>query len=86
MDVIHAHKFSSHHRDSILKSEKCGCFGCLAIFPPEEIIEWVDENENGVGQTALCPKCGIDSVIGSNDVTDVNKQFLKSMKEHWMRP
>lgn len=83
MDIINAHKFSNNHRNSILKSEKCGCFYCLEIFPPGEIIEWIDANENGVGQTALCPKCGIDSIIGSNDVTNLNKQFLKSMNEHW---
>lgn len=83
MDIINAHNFSSNHRISILESEKCGCFYCLEIYPHTEIIEWVDENKDGVGQTALCPKCGIDSVIGSNDVIDLDKQFLKSMKEHW---
>jgi len=28
--------------------------------PPNEIQDWTDD-----GDTALCPKCGIDSVIGS---------------------
>jgi hypothetical protein len=44
----------------------------------------VDEDENGIGQTALCPKCGIDSVLGSNSgypVTEIG--FLKEMKSYW---
>jgi hypothetical protein len=53
------------HRDEILGSEVCGCFYCPAVFPPSKIKEWVD-TKDGIGQTALCPKCDIDSVIGSN--------------------
>lgn len=86
MDIISAHKFSSKHHDSIMKSEKCGCFYCLAIFSPNDIDTWVDEyDEDGkvTGQTALCPKCSIDSVVGSNDIVDLNKEFLKAMKDHW---
>ena len=60
-----AHKKSSRHREEIRSSEICGCFYCLSIFNPSEIEDWTDDDENKLGQTALCPKCGIDSVIGS---------------------
>ncbi|KAB0489149.1 cytoplasmic protein, partial [Pseudomonas vancouverensis] len=35
------------------------------------------------GNTALCPKCGIDSVIGSASNAPVNPEFLLKMYEHW---
>jgi hypothetical protein len=57
----------------------CGCFFCLATFPPGEIKDWVDENEDGVGQTALCPYCGIDSVIGSASGFPITREFLEEM-------
>jgi hypothetical protein len=80
---ITAHKHSSRHRQEILESEQCGCFSCLAVFPPSEIEEWVDTDEHEVGQTALCPKCGIDAVIGSKSSYPITKEFLQAMEEHW---
>lgn len=38
-----AHQRSIYHRDEIVRSERCGCFYCLGIFPPSEIEAWVDE-------------------------------------------
>jgi len=79
-----AHNKSSNQRDEVLKSECCDCFYCLSIFKPNELIEWVDQDENGTGQTALCPNCGIDSVLGSNSGYPVNDiSFLKEMKSYW---
>ena len=50
----------------------------------KEILEteWIDEID-GVGQTALCPKCNIDSVIGSKSEYPINRQFLELMRQHW---
>lgn len=82
--LVEAHKHSSKHREEILKSDLCGCFYCEAIFTPFEIEEWVDEDKNNIGQTALCPKCSIDSVIGSKSGFPVNdKEFLKEMHKYW---
>ncbi|UCG92078.1 MAG: hypothetical protein JSV97_13665 [candidate division WOR-3 bacterium] len=83
MNIVEAHKFSSKHRGAILKSEICGCFYCLELFPPDEITDWIDEDDGGIGQTALCPKCSVDSVVGSDDIKDLNKDFLRKMHEHW---
>lgn len=77
MDAQEAHKHSSRHKEEIESSKKCGCFYCLKIFPPSEIEDWVDR-----GETALCPHCGIDSVIG--DVWfAITKEFLSEMHERW---
>ncbi len=79
-----AHKHSSKHREEILNSEICGCFYCKAVFNPSEIEEWIDEDKNKIGQTALCPKCGIDSIIGEKSEFPVNdKEFLKEMHRYW---
>ncbi len=78
-----AHKHSTMHRTDIETSDRCGCFYCCSVFQPTEIQEWCDENEVGLGQTALCPKCGIDSVIGSNSGVEITPDFLNSMKDYW---
>lgn len=41
---IEAHKFSTHHREMLEKDSLCGCFSCLAIFHPDEIDTWYDDN------------------------------------------
>jgi hypothetical protein len=81
-DYIRAHKNSSRHRDEILRSNLCGCFYCLTIFTPAEIVVWIDE-VGGVGVTALCPMCGIDAVIGSASGFPITEDFLKRMNQHW---
>jgi predicted RNA-binding Zn-ribbon protein involved in translation (DUF1610 family) len=75
---VAAHKNSSQHRGAILSSARCGCFYCLAIFSPAEVERWVDEE-----QTALCPRCGIDSVIGSSAVYRLVVAFLRRMHDYW---
>jgi hypothetical protein len=78
-----AHAHSSGHRREILGSTICGCFYCCSKFPPSEIVEWIDEHQTGEGQTALCPRCGIDSVIGDRSGFDISDDFLSAMKAYW---
>jgi hypothetical protein len=79
---VAAHRHSIRHRREILASETCGCFYCLAVFAPGKVVGWTDETE-GVGRTALCPHCGIDSVIGSASGYPVTREFLSQMHGHW---
>ena len=76
---VEAHKFSAHHREMLEKDSLCGCFSCLEIFYPSEIDTWYDDR----GETAACPYCGIDSVIGESSGYPVTKEFLKMMKNYW---
>ena len=64
---------SSHNKSIILGSRKCGCYHCLAKFSPEEITEWLDYDE-----TAVCPKCRVDSVIPIDDIQ--NEQATKELQ------
>jgi len=77
-DRISAHEWSSYHRDTLKDSDVCGCFYCFEVFPPSEIEDWTDDDD-----TALCPKCGIDSVIGSVSGYPIGREFLKKMNDHW---
>lgn len=77
-DVVAAHEHSSRHRQEIEASSTCGCFYCVAMFPPSSIAAWCDE-----GTTALCPKCGIDSVIGDASGYAIGEEWLRRMKGHW---
>lgn len=76
-----AHAASSNHREEIGGSELCGCFYCLRTFPPAAIVEWVDEPQGG--QTAVCPYCQIDSVLGSASGFPLTRAFLAAMCDHW---
>jgi hypothetical protein len=37
------------------------------------------------GQTALCPKCPVDSVIGAASGDPITPEFLKLMHDHWFQ-
>lgn len=81
--LTEAHKHSSLHEAEIKDSSICGCFYCFHTFEPDYILDWVDE-DNAVGATALCPKCGIDSVIGNKSEYPVDeKLFLNEMHQYW---
>ena len=75
-----AHNRCSGNSDELKNSEKCGCFYCLQIFTPEKITKLVDG-----GKTALCPFCGVDSVIGDASGFPITKEFLSDVKKEWFR-
>jgi len=81
-DHIRAHRHSSNHREEILASAVCGCFYCISLFPPSKVKHWTDTWED-VGQTALCPECGIDAVIGAESGYPIRREFLEQMRSHW---
>lgn len=78
-DHIEAHKHCFRNRAEIEASSICGCFYCLAIFPSSEVTEWIDDGQI----TAECPKCAIDSVIGSASGYPITPDFLHRMHDHW---
>lgn len=81
-DLVKAHMFSSYHRKQLEKDKKCGCFYCLTIFDPKEIVDWCKE-KNGEEVTAVCPYCGIDAIIGEHSGYKINKGFLTKMRNAW---
>lgn len=73
-----AHRRSSYHREEILFSNMIGCFHCLYISEFKDIKEWIDR-----GQTAMCPACGIDSLIGDKSGFPITSDFLSEMQDYW---
>lgn len=80
--IQRAHAHASLHRAAVTTSDRCGCFYCGSTFSPSEIEEWVDE-VNGEGQTALCPRCNIDAVLGDRSGFPLDSRFLATMKAFW---
>jgi len=79
VDYIEAHAFSSNHKQALLKDGLCGCFYCIEIFDSRLITEWVKDTSG----TAICPFCGIDSIIGQSSGYLITEEFLSKMKQYW---
>ena len=71
---------SIRNEESILKSDFCGCFHCISIFPVADIKEMVVEKDGF--KTAICPICGIDAVLGDASV-EITAELLEAMNEHY---
>lgn len=83
-DAVDAHRFSSSNKPELSKGEKCGCFNCLKIFNSKEITEYLTgDNDCDRKGTAVCPHCGIDSVIGESSGYPITPEFLIAMSINW---
>ena len=79
IDFDTARSFSKGNRAQLQKEQLCGCFYCRRIFQSGEIVEWYDDQ----GGTAVCPYCGIDSVIGESSQIPITPSFLNKMYQFW---
>jgi hypothetical protein len=68
--LVHA----ANHRRELVDSEHCGCFFCFRTFSVGDIRIWIDKD-----QTALCPRCGIDAVIGTASGFTIDDRFLRKL-------
>ena len=76
-ELKRAHKHSIYHHQQI-KNSRCGCFYCLKTFEYSDIHEWTDNDT-----TALCPICGIDTVIGDTSGFPIHQEFLQAMHKYY---
>jgi len=68
-DYIYSDGVLMSHRHRVSPDDVMGCFQCCDTFLGEEIEEWINENKfGGFGETAICPHCGIDSVVRVEDI------------------
>lgn len=77
--VIEAHQYCINHKEQLIKDTVCGCFYCTRIFNPAKITTWIPDKSG----TAICPYCGIDSIIGESSGYPITKSFLAAMKQYW---
>ncbi|WP_202410247.1 hypothetical protein [Pseudomaricurvus sp. HS19] len=71
------HKQSLRNRKHQSTAHQCGCFFCLSIFDASRVTQfWDDET------TAVCPLCGIDSVIYDSQVESLTPGLLQALKRY----
>ena len=80
LKAIYSH--SIRNEESILKSNLCGCFHCISIFPATDIKETVVEKDGF--KTAICPICGIDAVLGDASV-EITTELLDALNKHYYK-
>lgn len=64
----------------IVKSQRCGCYFCHSIFSARSVKDWLSD-ERGV--SAICPECGMDTVLGDASGIQIDKQLLKNMSKQY---
>lgn len=69
------------NKNSLSFCTKVGCFHCMKIYEKQEIKEYTDNNE-----TAICPYCQVDSVIGDSLGFPLNQQILERANKFWFQP
>ena len=85
-DYTKIHRQCGWHKEAVLNSKYCGCFCCSTIFKSEKIEEWIDEPDDcprGKGKTAVCPNCGIDSVLPESKDYELTIEFIKDMNKEF---
>ena len=90
--LLAAYRYLSNNWEQIHASRICGCCNCLRTFAPDEVVGWVGltmENMNDPAavdkQTAMCPHCGAEAVLGDQSGLPINAAFLTSMNEAWFQ-
>jgi len=77
----HAHKRTFRNEQTLSASTDAGCFYCCETYPASQVTDWVSERQGG--RTAICPRCGIDSVLGSSAGIPLTPEFLRAMEQYW---
>ena len=80
LNAIYSH--SIRNEESIRKSNLCGCFHCISIFPVADVKLSEMMVEKDGFKTAICPICGIDAVLGDASV-EITAELLVAMNEYY---
>jgi hypothetical protein len=90
--LLAAHRHTTNNRTELEASATCGCCSCLEIIPTGEIVAWsgldMDNFANpdaASAETALCPRCGSEALIGDKSGFPLNPDFLSRMNQAWFQ-
>jgi len=90
--LLAAFRYTTNNYGQILGSKTCGCCNCVQIFTPNDIVGWTGLDMHNVEdpaaidqQTAMCPKCGSEAVLGDQCGYPITLQFLGMMNEAWFQ-
>lgn len=79
--VASASKLAMENQAALMAAPRCGCYHCTLVFQPSDINEWVSD---AGGRTALCPRCGVDSVIPETEATGpLTEEVLQAARNAW---
>lgn len=71
---------ATNNEIEIVKSKKCGCYFCQSTFSARRVKDWLSDSR---GVSALCPECGMDTVLGDASGLEINERLLQEMGEHY---
>jgi hypothetical protein len=74
------HRHTHGNRAELEASEACGCLACERIYFPDEVQRWLVDR---AGETAVCPHCGIDAVVGSASGIPITPSVLARAHARW---
>ena len=90
--LLAAHRHTFNNRAELEASALCGCCSCLKVFPPDDIVAWsgldmsnFDSPDAVNGETALCPLCGNEALIGDKAGYSLSPDFLSRMNQAWFQ-
>lgn len=90
--LLAAHPHTTNNRAELEASQMCGCCSCMEIFPTEEIVAWTgldmsnfNNPDAASAETALCPRCGSEALIGDKSGYPMHPDFLHRMNQAWFQ-
>lgn len=75
-DIQKLHTLSHHHLALLKLMGEGHCFCCFKQFLFSDIVNWWDK-----GMTAVCPRCGVDSVLPA--IPGITDEVLWAMEHYW---
>ncbi|MDR1027366.1 MAG: hypothetical protein LBL46_03040 [Rickettsiales bacterium] len=76
-----AHEHCLGNWQAVKQSKVCGCFYCGKLLSADAITDFITEPSGS--KTAICPECGIDSIIGDASGVELSKDFMNKMHLAW---
>ena len=78
---IHTH--CTANREEVEASSRCACFYCQEVFRATEVKDYIVEPSMDYRETALCPRCGVDTVLGDAAGIPFYKELIEKMHRHY---
>jgi hypothetical protein len=90
--LLAAYPHTTNNRAELEASTLCGCCSCLEVFSTDDIVAWsglsmdnFNNPDSASAETALCPRCGNEALIGDTAGYEINPAFLSRMNEAWFQ-
>ena len=69
------------NRRELESSVQARCIYCTQTFAPDKIVEWITDSSS---ESAVCPHCDVDAVIGSaSGIPLQDDQLFADLRKHW---